>query len=148
MVRPPIPFLPGGFMQAERWFQGELALINKHYFAAWNSRKHRWQIRAWKRGARPDFRWPYREERSTVIMTVCHMDGTRDVGFMPLDQRTLFAVKKSVRDSENPEWLLREVDESNARLEDSFDKENKLIAKELTTSVDNHFHSHTVDLGA
>lgn len=137
-------------MNPPRYFEEELKNIDKDFFAIFNPVIERWQIRKWiqpfMRKEKPLFSDCIK--KSIVIMTVCEYDEDhKDSGYKPLDRRTLHALKVARKNAENPEQVLREIDEWNRKLEEGFDEEAKAMAKDAATSAWNHFHKQIFDYG-
>ena len=135
-------------MIPERWFQRELH--KQDLFAVWHPRIHRWQIRSWilphhRRGEQDYYEW---RKKSVPIRTVCYRDDEYyDIGFHPLDERVLYALRLSRHYSLNPEQTGRMVDESNKKLEQSWAADNADISREVAKSVYSHYKEFNVDLG-
>jgi len=133
-------------MRPERVFLRNLWAFDSRLFAIWNSRKQRWEIRRWDRArAGRTGTWLEAARHSQLIMTVCHRDENfYDVGYMPLDERTIFALKKARREGENPGVVARGIEESNERLERSFDETMGLVAKDVAIDAWRHCDTHSV----
>ena len=132
------------------WFVHELAVLDKDLFVAWHPKLNRWQIRLWilphrKGDERLYYIW---KRRSMPSRTICYRDGEYyDIGYHPLDQRVLYALKLSMKLSLNPEQTARMVDESNKKLEDEWADNNKDIAREVAKSIWTHYQEPSIDLG-
>jgi len=132
-------------------FQEELQCCDPRFFAVWNPKKCRWQIRLWN-VAHPTS-WDLKSmdswlKKSQLHHTVCFRnDEYRDVGYKPLDQRTLFTIRKAVKDSENPEVTAREVDEHNEKIMLDSDKEVDLICNDLAKRLWHLNEEPTIYLG-
>ncbi len=136
-------------MIAPRWFQHEVKLIDQDYFVFFNEKKCRWEIRLWKKHFG---RWTQDKENiannSLLVMTCCEYDeNLNDIGFRPLDQRLLYALKKAKRNAENPLVVLREIDEANKKLEEEFDEAAEDAAREVVKSAWTIHHRHIFDIG-
>lgn len=137
-------------MTLERWFVRELKLLDPDLFVSFHPRLKRWQIRQWvlshtRRGVADYHEW---RSRSALIRTVCYRDDEfYDIGFHPLDQRVLYALKLSRHHSLNPSATARMVDESNKKLEQKWAADNADISKEVATSIWKHYREPSVDLG-
>ncbi len=104
-------------MRAEKWFEKELKLIDKDYFVVWDDRIKRWVVM-----------WRHPVVGSTSVMIVAKYDDTgQDIGYHPLDQRVLYALKRRKKISEKGfAELIREIDNANEELEQKFDAEEEL----------------------
>jgi len=137
-------------MTPDPWFTRELSILDKDLFAAWHPRLKRWQLRLWilphrKGDERLYYIWKL---RSMPTRTVCYRDSEYyDIGYHPLDQRVLYALKLSMKLSLNPERTARMVDDSNKKLEDEWAADNADIAKEVASSIWKHYQEPSVDLG-
>jgi hypothetical protein len=137
-------------MSPDKWFLDELRLIDPQLFVVWHPRLHRWQLRQWvlPHGRDADRNYYEWRSRSALIRTVCYRDGDyHDIGYHPLDQRVLYAEKLSKHYSLDPNKTARMVDESNKKLEESWDADNADISKEVAKSVWTHFREPSIDLG-
>jgi len=134
----------------DRWFTRELRLLDPDLFVVFHPKLRRWQIRQWLLPHHKDAEQDYHEWRrkSVLIRTVCYRDSEYyDIGYHPLDQRVLYALKLSRHYSLNPEQTARMVDESNKKLEDEWAVDNKDIAHEVAKSIWTHYREPMVDLG-
>jgi len=139
---------------APRWFQRDVQLIDRDWFVCWNPYKERWQIRMWRvdspfdRKINTDF--PTIARKSVAIETVCFYDEnfTKDIGYKPLDQRTLHSLRISRKNAENPDYVLKQIDDANAKLDEEWDKEISLMAKEVAVADWKHRKELFVDFGA
>jgi len=137
-------------MTPDPWFVKELSVLDPDLFVAWHPKLNRWQLRLWilphrKGDERLYYIW---KRRSMPSRTICYRDGEYyDIGYHPLDQRVLYALKLSMKLSLNPEQTARMVDESNKKLEDEWADNNKDIAHEVAASIYHHYREPTIDLG-
>jgi len=133
-------------MTPERWFVRELAAFDPNLLAVWDEKKQRWVIREWDvqhgRDARTREGWM---RKSSLVMTICYRDDRyHDIGYKPLDQRALDAVRIARFYSENEEVAAKEVDDNNERIERSLDADKELAAKDASIDAYRHFRTHTV----
>lgn len=137
-------------MVADRSFVKELRLLDPELVSVWHPRIRRWQIRQWvlphhPADARNYYAW---RAKSALIRTVCYRDDEfYDIGYHPLDERVIYALKLSRHYSLNPEAAGRMVDDSNKKLEAEWAAGNADIAREVATSTWEHYREKTVDLG-
>jgi hypothetical protein len=135
------------------YFQHEVQLIDRDWFVCWNPRKDRWQVRIWlvdsTQERTPNAAFDIIARKSVAIMTVCFYDDsfTKDIGYKPLDARTLLALKISRRNADNPDAIAHDIDESNARLEAQWDAELDYMMKDAAKHAYKHFHEPSVYLG-
>ena len=137
-------------MVADPVFVKGLRMIDPELVSVWHPRLSRWQIRQWvlphhHRDQHNYYAW---RAKSALIRTVCYRDDEfYDIGYHPLDERVLYALKLSRHYSLNPEATGRMVDDSNKKMEAEWAADNADIAKETATSIYEHFNEKTVDLG-
>lgn len=116
------------------WFNRELKLIDKDYFAVWDSKIRRWVIRLWKLPHnKRDERSPSDIKRKSVpVLVVAERDNmSRDIGYHELDNRVLFSLKLRKRNSEIPtEKFLKMIDDANKEVEERADREIEDIVKD------------------
>lgn len=137
-------------MVADRAFVEELRSLDPNYVVVWHPRLHRWQIRHWVLPHHPADELDYYAWRakSALIRTVCCRDDEfYDIGYHPLDERVIYALKLSRHYSLNPEATGRMVDDSNKKLEDAWDADNADISREVAKSIYSHYKEPKVDLG-
>ena len=137
-------------MVADRVFVEELRSLDPNYVVVFHPRLSRWQIRQWVLPHHPADELDYYAWRakSALIRTVCCRDDEfYDIGYHPLDERVIYALKLSRHYSLNPEATGRMVDESNKKMEAEYTANNAEIAKETATAVYEHYREKTVDLG-
>jgi len=138
-------------MVPDKYFVDELRRLDPNLVAVWNPRRHRWQIRHWLvkplHGDERDYRaW---RVKSILIRTVCYRDEEfYDVGFHPLDNRVLHALKLCRIYSLNPEATARMVDESNKKVEAEWYRDNQDISREVAKSIYSHYREPSLDLGS
>lgn len=139
-------------MDAPKWFQDEVQRIDPDWFVVFNPRRGRWQIRKWLQTHKPSDlvcfeRWA---PKSIAVMTVCYQDedNQKDIGYKELDYRTLLALKLSRWNADNPEALMRDIDEHNAKIEAEFEQGVEDMSKELAKSIWHHYREITLDMGA
>lgn len=137
---------------APAYIQKAVSLIDKDWFVAWNPRKQRWQIRMWVGPHKQkDAEFFYRYVTNSIaIMTVCYYDDDfeHDIGYKPLDERTLHSLRVSRRNADNPESVMQEIDEHNEKLEREFEEEIDYMMRDAAISAWKHFREPMVDLGA
>ncbi len=125
-------------MNIPDYFQKELKLIHPDFFAVYNYCTNRYEIRCWDESHNA---WDIKDHeacsrKSWLRLGVSVRDeDDRDIGFKPLDQRVLFALKKSEKESQDPERMLREVDEANEANEAKIDR-----------NIDQHFRDMANDI--
>ena len=129
-------------------FEREMKCIHFNYFIVWDNEINRWVIREWivdhptERDARIRDLW---ERKSLFVSRVCiRSDDYKDIGYKPLDQRTLFALKRTKRECEDFTRVQKEVDEHNARLEESFDKEIEYQSRYVAGRIWHKYQEPTV----
>jgi hypothetical protein len=137
---------------APLYYQRAVQLIDRDWFVAWNPRKKRWQIRMWTAPhSEKDIRlFETYAPKSIAIMTVCYEDEEtqKDIGYKPLDDRTLHALRVARRNADNPEAVMRDIDEWNEKLEESWNKEIEYMCRDAVKNTWKHFHEPMIDLGA
>lgn len=137
-------------MTPDSAFTRSLSNLDKDLFAVWYPLTQRWMIRRWvsphRRGDEQDlYTWG---KKSALVRIVCYRDKEyNDIGYHPLDERVIYALKRSRHLGLHPERVAREVDESNKKLEAEWEADNAEISKEMATSVWSHYREATVDLG-
>lgn len=119
-------------MRPERWFAKELSLIDPTFYATFNERRQRWEIRK------------KTSDKDLLIMRVSQYDGWEDIGYHPLDRRVLHALKLSKFNRENPSVCLQAVDEANAKLEQEATAEVEDRARTVGNQIWRHFRTKTV----
>jgi len=137
-------------MIPDRNFVKDLSIQDKDLIAVWHPRVKRWQIRVWVLPHRngDERRYNIWRLRSLPIQTVCYRDDEYyDIGYHPLDERVLYALKLSRKLSLNPEKTARMVDDSNKKLEDAWDADNADISREVASSIYSHYREPSIDLG-
>lgn len=134
------------FRKADRWIQEELALTDSFCFAIFNPFSRRWEVRRWN-GSYPQklnsHNWI---KDSGIILTVCEQDDETllDIGYRPIDRRAVLAIAISTRNADNPKVVLHDIDESNRRLEESYDRELHCMAKDTAKGIYHHERELTV----
>jgi len=138
-------------MKAPYYFEREVELIDPYFFAAFNPRTQRWQIRVWKNDCaktRIDIFGLY-AHKSYVVLNVCYQDEDfNDIGYKPLDQRTLHTLRLARRNADNPVAIAQEVDEANAKLEQEFDENVEYMMRDAAKTAWRHCREPMVDLGS
>jgi len=137
-------------MVPDRNFVKELQILDPALVAVWHPRLHRWQIRQWilPRGRKDHLDYYEWRKKAMLIRTVCYRDEEyHDIGYHPLDQRTLYALKLSRELSIHPEKTARAVDEANKKVEAEWAAENADLAREVAKSIYHHYREPSVDLG-
>lgn len=139
-------------MEAPQYFKEEVYWINPRYFVAWNPRKGRWQIRMWTEspGKKDHLFFDIYVRKSIAISTVCFYDDNfeRDIGYKPLDQRTIYALKLARWNADNPDAMLKDIDDTNERLEQEFDENIEYMMHDAVKAAWRHFHEPLLDLGS
>jgi hypothetical protein len=133
-------------MKPEKWFIHDLAAFDPDLFAVWDERLKRWTIRQWvvRYGRRTGIRTNW-VEKSVLVMRVCYRDEYfHDVHYKPLDNRTLQAIRLMRWQNLNPNLTQIEIDRNNDRLEESFEADKRLIARDVAADSWRHFQTHTV----
>ena len=134
------------FNFAPGWFQRELRAIDPRYFAAFNPacRGGRWQVREWKfwhKPGRTDWaEWP---KRSLLVTSICHYiekdGGVEDGGYMPLDGRALFAVKRGRHNAEDMKQVLYEMDKADEERQIKADAEMWDVTESKCRDIRRHY---------
>jgi len=79
-------------------------------------------------------------------MIVCKKDeDLNDIGYHPLDARVIHALKLGKYHSDNPEALIREVDEANEDLEKEADEEAEMAQGDLNRDLKRHYGKSAPD---
>lgn len=121
-------------MEAERYFQRELSLINPLYFAVYNTNTRKWNVRKW--------RSPYRKHNWQI-----NSDVVMAVKYPVLDGRSLYDLKRGLWQARRIKYLMHEIDEANRINEQKIDEEDLALHREGARDIYNHYKSNTVDLG-
>lgn len=132
-------------------FVRELRILDPDLVVVWHPRRHRWQIRQWvlPHGKKDELDYYEWRKKSMLIRTVCYRDDEyHDIGYHPLDDRTLYALKLSRKLSLHPEQTARMVDDHNKRMDDQWADENNDIAREVAKSIWTHYREPSLDLGS
>ena len=131
-------------MNAPRYIQDELKLIDSRYFAVFDplprvcgngaevplfvDKQGRWLIRKWKSVHPIDQRLNTWRFNSTDILTVKETDDEdNDMGFHALDRRVLDAMKMGFYWARNAKQLLQDIDKSNEDMEAKEEAEEDYI---------------------
>jgi len=121
------------------WFLRELRAFDPKLFVVFDNRKQRYEVREWavnhptKRDARCYDLWI---RKSNLIETVSEKDELlSDLGYRDLDRRILYSLKRSVRDSEDPERTLYNIDEANRILEEKGDVETEDASRRMAKEI-------------
>ena len=137
-------------MTPDRAFVKELALLDPDLCVVWHPKLSRWQIRQWvlphRRGdERQYYEW---RRRSVPIKIVCYRDEEYyDIGYHPLEQRVLYALKLSKYHGMNPSKTAKMVDDNNRKIEEEWQRDNQDISKEVAQSIYSHYRESSIDLG-
>jgi hypothetical protein len=133
-------------MNAPRYMQRELQLIDSMYFAIYNPQEGRWQIRKWI-GIYPKKHslWKeFSENVLTIRKEIMTDEGLIDGGYDDLDMRVIYAIRKSHWFKLRWKQKITEMDLRNEmlerRYEEQFDYESKYAAK----LIYRHLHEPTV----
>lgn len=133
------------------YFQEELKRINPNYFAVCNYYLNRYEIRSWDAGgdiSKDAHLYGVWSKKSWLRLRVSmRNEDDEDIGFKPLDQRVLFALKKSEKESEDPERILREVDEANRQNELKIDRNLDQHFRDMANEIWKFCRTITVDQG-
>jgi len=132
-------------MTPQLGFAKELACIHPRYFAVWDDTIKRWRIRRWLGNHN---KWTPWESFSDNVKTICMEDEFgQDIGYAPLDQRTLDALREGLYWARHARKLFQMVDEANARRYANADIENEYIHRYGAKQIWRHFREPMVDLG-
>jgi len=137
--------------KAPEYIQTSLKAIDRRLFCVWNSRKNRWQVRLWK------IPYPMKHymndyytwiKKSRLCHTVCERgDDFADVGYRPVDQRTIRVINQARWNQENPDILCKEVDDHNEKIELDAIKQEEEISRDLGKKLYHYLQRPTVYLG-
>lgn len=131
-------------MVAPREFLKELSLIDKDYFCVWDNKLNRWIIRWWRQPHRrgDELKENVVRRNSVIVMRVAfYGDKGYDIGYHPLDNRVLCALKRRKYLSERRvEDILGEVDEANKKLEEYYEAEDEGYLREAFKTAWNTAH--------
>lgn len=138
-------------MRPDRAIVRDLQALDQNLIVVWEPKIQRWQVREWridghiKRDELDPGEWI---KKSTLVTTVCFRDDQfNDIGYKPLDQRTVLAVKLSRRYGHDPDDLQKEVDDHNERLENQADQEWAYAVQTASKYLNRYFHQPRVFLG-
>jgi len=138
-------------MVVSDYFQRELSLINPNYFAVCNHYLNRYEIRSWDAegeiSSDAHLYGVYSKKSWLRLRVSVRNEDDEDIGFKPLDQRVLFALKKSEKESEDPERILREVDEANRLNEEKIDRNLDEHFRGMATEIWKFCRTITIDQG-
>ena len=138
-----------GFYLAPKWFMKELKLLDKGYFAIFNPEIKRWQIRLWQPEYRERFDISLSEllKRSYLVKSVRRERNGLDIGFMPLDRRTLTVLRHERWNYENQKEFLRQLDEHNKRVLQKTDEYVEDACRQAVKTGYNAWKNSFLDLG-
>jgi len=145
-------------MEAPRYIQKELALINPMYFAVLNPciregtnmsyGRNRWQVRKWT-GTYPKSMRLWDTQFSEPILTICKEEysqelGLYDAGYKEIDMRDIDAIRQShwwkLRWKKNIQELDWRNEKRQRQAKDQLEYESKYAAKKIWR----HLHEPTV----
>jgi hypothetical protein len=133
-------------MKPERWFVRDLAAFDPDLFVVWDGQLKRWAIRQWvvQNHRRMETRADW-IEKSILIMRICYRDESfHDVGYKSLDERTMHALRLMRWENLNPNLTQVQIDRDNERIENSFQEDVRLVAKDVAIDAWRHYQTHTV----
>ena len=126
-------------MNPDTWFVRELKAFDPKLFVVFDNKRQRYEVREWaidhpmKRDARCYDLWI---RKSILIETVSEKDELlEDLGFRGLDRRILYSLKRSARDSEDPERTLYNIDEANRILEEKGDAATEDASRRMAKEI-------------
>lgn len=137
-------------MSPDPWIARAVKSEHPDLFVVWDSRRRRWTVRVWLTQScrRPECRDVWLKH-SSLISTVCFRDaGGHDIGFKPLDERLLYALRRSRWLGEGVGRAQMEIDTANEKLEKEFDDLLKDASKDATIDAFKHFDQVTLDMGS
>ena len=126
-------------MKAPRWVQDELKCIDSRYFAVWDNRKRCMRIRKWHSTNPIDQRlntWEYRSDNVANLPAYEEVNGA-----------FIESMKEGLYWARNAKYLLQEIDESNARLEQQEQDEQTYMAKFMAKEIYRIYREPRVVLG-
>jgi hypothetical protein len=114
-------------MHAQTWAQKELKLIDPRYFAVWDTKNKCFRVRKWYSTHPIDQKLSLWESRSDNIAK------------LPPYEEINMAFVESMREgfywARNAKMLLQEIDESNAKLEESEAREQDYMARYMAKEI-------------
>lgn len=133
-------------MKAERYIQRELKLINPLYFAIFNDKLKRWQIRKW------DSVHPIRHRNwdinSSLIKTIKREDEQgNDIGYKDLTALELKLLRMGFYWARNAKKLLDDIDTHNYYLEQKALEDEEYYARWAAKDIWRHYRHQRVFLG-
>lgn len=137
-------------MRPYLYFKKELQAIDPAYFAAFNHRHGRWQIRKLNTRfpMKRHYESPYCYFVSDLIFIVCKEDKQgNDIGYQELDRRVIFTIQESNRFKDNIKKNIELIDAKNERLEQGFKKETEEMSKDLAKQIWHHYQTNSIYLG-
>lgn len=135
-------------MNAEAYIQKDLKCIDPNYFAVFNYKNKRWEIRKWltqypRRGGRA-----YWLDNSKLIFIVRQEDEDGyDCGYEPLDMRVISALQKSHWFKLRWKKELARIDRNNERLTEQADREMELQSRDMARAIYKYYREPSVFLG-
>lgn len=114
-------------MRAQIWVQKELSLIDPLYFAVWDTPNWCWRVRKWTSTHPIDHKLTLWESRSENVTKLPIME--------EFNMEFINSMREGLYWARNAKYLLQEIDESNARLEERENEEQDYMARFMAKEV-------------